>query len=106
MARLGPVLDALDDGEDAPLVALALARAPFATHDTLRVACRRLNTIVASPVFREWRAERGLAEHGLIIAGGRKDDGPTAECAMFSGGRWRSIAPLSDPRQSACSAIV
>ena len=37
-ARLGPVLDALDDGADGPLVILALARVPFMTHGTLRVA--------------------------------------------------------------------
>ena len=30
-ARLGPVLDELDDGADGPLVILALARAPFMT---------------------------------------------------------------------------
>ena len=36
-ARLGPVLDELDDGADGPLVILALARAPFMTHGTLRV---------------------------------------------------------------------
>ena len=34
-ARLGPVLDVLDDGADAPLVIVALARAPFMTHGTL-----------------------------------------------------------------------
>ena len=59
--RLGPVLDKLDDGADAPLVILALARAPFMTHGTLRVVCRRLKTIIASHAFREWRVERGLA---------------------------------------------
>ena len=69
-ARLGPVLDKLDDGGDAPLVVLALARVPFMTHGTVRVACRRLNTIIASRAFREWRVERGLAEHGLVVAGG------------------------------------
>ena len=47
-ARLGPTLDVLDDREDAPLVVLALARVPFTTHGTVRVACRRLNTIIAS----------------------------------------------------------
>ena len=51
---MGPVLDALDDGADAPLVIVALARAPFMTHGTLRVACRRLRTIIASRAFREW----------------------------------------------------
>ena len=70
-ARLGPVLDALDDGADAPLVILALARAPFMTHGTLRVVCRRLRTIIASRAFREWRVERGLAEYGLVVAGGK-----------------------------------
>ena len=52
-ARLGPVLDVLDDGEDAPLVVLALARVPFEDHSTLHLACRRLNTIIASRAFRE-----------------------------------------------------
>ena len=69
-ARLGPSLDVLDDGADAPLVVLALARAPFMTHGTLRVVCRRLRTIIASRAFREWRVERGLAEYGLVVAGG------------------------------------
>ena len=60
-ARLGPVLDVLDDGADAPLVILALARVPFEDHGTLHLSCRRLNTIIASRAFREWRVERGLA---------------------------------------------
>ena len=59
-ARLGPVLDALNDGADAPLVVLALARVPFEDHSTLHLACRRLNTIIESRAFREWRVERGL----------------------------------------------
>ena len=57
-ARLGPVLDALDDGADGPLVVLALARAPFEDHSTLHVVCRRLNTIIASRAFREWLPSR------------------------------------------------
>ena len=31
---------------------------------------------------------------------------PTADCSMFTSGRWRSITPLSGPRRSTCSAIV
>ena len=106
-ARLGRVLDVLDDGEDAPLVILALARTPFMTHGSVRVACRRLNTIIASRAFREWRVERVLAEYGLVVAGGQYPGGvPTAECSMFTSGRWRPIASLSHPRGRACSAIV
>ena len=76
------------------------------THGTLRVACRRLNTIIASRAFREWRVERGLAEYGLVVAGGDGDDRAVADCSMFTCGWWRPITPLSGPRGDACSAIV
>ena len=105
-ARLGPVLDALDDGADAPLVIVALARAPFTTHGTLRVACRRLKTLLRSPEFLQQRVETGLAEHGIVVAGGWRDGRRIADCSMFTCGRWRPISPLSGPRFAACSAIV
>ena len=98
------MLDVLDDGEHAPLVVLALSRVPFMTHGTLRVACRRLNTIITSRAFREWRVERGLAEYGLVMAGGDGDHGVTADCSMLTSGQWRTITPLSGPRTAACSA--
>ena len=52
--------------------------------------------------------ESGLAEHGLVVAGGmRNHDGRlTADCAMLINGRWRPIAPMSGPRANACSAIM
>ena len=95
-ARLGPVLDTLDDDADAPLVILALSRVPFMTHGSVRVVCRRLNTLIASRAFREWRVERGLAEYGLVVAGGYRDGDPIAECSMFISGRWRPITPMSE----------
>ena len=102
-ARLGPVLDELDDGADGPLVILALARAPFMTHGTLRVVCRRLRTIIASRAFREWRVERGLAEYGLVVAGGMQGYRSIADCSMFTSGRWRPIAP---PRRRHCGSMA
>ena len=50
--------------------------------------------------------ERGLAEYGLVVAGGERRGILTARCSMFTGGRWRPITPLSGPRVDACSAIV
>ncbi len=95
------------DGLSDDLVLRLFSRAPFMTHGTLRVACRRLNTIIASRAFREWRVERGLAEYGLVVAsGGRDGQYYTADCSMFTSGRWRAITPLSGPRDCACSAIV
>ena len=65
--RLNPpcLLDGLSDD----LVMRMFSRAPFMTHGTLRVVCRRLKTIIASHAFREWRVERGLAEHGRGCGG-------------------------------------
>ena len=90
------MLDELDDGADGPLVILALERAPFLTHGTLRCVCRRLKTIVASRAFREWRVERGLAEYGLVVAGGKDslEDSPMADCRMITS-EW--YAPIEDP---------
>ena len=104
---LGPGLDALDDGVDASLVVLALSRVPFMTHGTLRVVCRRLKNIIASRAFRECRVERGLAEHGLVVAGGEWERHiSSVDCSMLTSGRWRPIAPMSVPRAQVCSAIV
>ena len=50
--------------------------------------------------------ERGLAEYGLIVAGGYREGRHTAGCSMLTSGRWRPIPPLSCPRRMACSAIV
>ena len=52
------------------------------------------------------RVETGLAEYGIVVAGGERDDDSMIACSMFSSGRWRPIAPLSGPRAAACSAIV
>ena len=103
---MAALLDTLDDGADAPLVILAFSRAPFATHGSVRVVCRRLNAIIASPAFHDWRVERGLAEHGLVAAGGVRDYEPTDACSIFFSGQWRLAAALSFVRRSACSAIM
>jgi hypothetical protein len=103
---MAALLDTLDDGADAPLVILAFSRAPFATHGSVRVVCRRLNAIIASPAFHDWRVERGLAEHGLVAAGGARDFEITDACSIFFSGQWRQAAALSVARRSACSAIM
>ena len=92
------------DGLSDDLVLLLFSRVPFLTHGTLHVVCRRLKTLLRSREFRQQRVDSGLAEYGLIIAGGGSY--PTADCYMFTSGRWRPIAPLSGPRDGACSAIV
>ena len=101
--RLNPpcLLDGLSDD----LVMRMFSRAPFMTHGTLHVVCRRLKTLLRSPEFLQQRVETGLVEHGLVVAGGHLG-GVTADCAMLTGGRWRPITPLSGPRFNHCSAIV
>ena len=95
------------DGLSDDLVLRLFSRAPFMTHGTLHVVCRRLKTLLRSPEFLQQRVETGLVEHGIIIAGGeRGDEMFVADCSMFTSGRWRPIAPMSDPRIGACSAIV
>ena len=101
--RLNPpcLLDGLSDD----LVLRLFSRAPFMTHGTLHVVSRRLKTLLRSPEFRQMRVETGLAEYGLVVAGGERDE-VDADCSMFTSGRWRPIAPLSGLRKYACSAIV
>ena len=95
------------DGLSDDLVLRLFSRAPFMTHGTLHVVCRRLKTLLRSPEFLQQRVEtlgspstasssRGVMRDGVIIA----------DCSMFIGGRWRPITPLSGPRAGACSAIV
>ena len=93
------------DGLSDDLVMRMFSRAPFMTHGTLHVVCRRLKTLLRSPEFLLQRVDSGLAEHGLVVAGGQRGD-VTADCSMFIGGRWRPLTPLSGPRYSACSAIA
>ena len=103
--RLNPpsALDGLSDD----LILRLFARAPFMTHGTLHVVCRRLKTLLKSPEFLQQRVETGLAEHGIIVAGGVANDHPvSANCWMMSGGRWRPIQPMSGPRCAACSVII
>ena len=102
--RLNPpcLLDGLSDD----LVMRMFSRAPFMTHGTLGVVCRRLKTLLRSPEFFQQRVDSGLVEHGIVVAGGHRDEPPTADCTMFTGGRWRPITPLSGPRYAAFSAIV
>ena len=102
--RLNP--PSLLDGLSDDLVMRVFSRVPFMTHGTLHVVSRRLKTLLRSPEFRQQRVDSGLAEYGLVVAGGSGDDGITADCSMLTGGRWRPIAPLSGPRCNHCSAIV
>ena len=96
--------DALSDD----LVLRVFARAPFATHGTVRAVCRRLNTLLRSPEFRRQRLDSGFWEFGLVVAGGRQYGAPVlvGECSIFTGNRWRSLPPMSGPRALACSAVV
>ena len=103
--RLDPptALDGLSDD----LVMRMFSRAPFMTHGTLHVVCRRLKTLLKSPEFLQQRVETGLAEHGIIVAGGTGNDYPmSADCWMLSEWRWRPIPPMSEPRRGACSVII
>ena len=102
--RLNPpcLLDGLSDD----VVMRMFSRAPFTTHGTLHGVCRRLKTLLRSPEFLQQRVDSGLAEYGLVVAGGLRDGRLIADCSMFVGGQWRPIAPLSSPRYAACSAIV
>ena len=95
------------DGLSDDLVLRLFLRAPFETHGKLQVVSRRLKTLLRSREFLKQREDSGLAEYGLVVAGGvRHGTGSIADCAVFTCGRWRSITPLSGPRMTACSAIV
>ena len=102
-------------GDD--LVRTAFLRALFVTHGTLHVVCRRLKALLRSPEFLQQRVETGLAEHGLVFAGGYGLNDRMANCYMLKQRlrrherhhllqEWRRISPLSGPRDEACSAIV
>ena len=83
-----------------------LARLPFMSHGTVRTVCKRCSILIKSEPFRVQRRELGYAEHGVVVAAGvRGQAGCTANCWMYTGGRWRPIAPLSAPRENACSAV-
>ena len=84
----------------------AFLRAPFVMHGTLAAVCGRFKALLQSDVFGELRLEFGLVEHGLVFAGGRVWPHAIAKCRMLSGGRMRSIPPMSGPRARACSIII
>ena len=86
--RLNPPCHLEGLGDD--LVLACSSRAPFVTHGTLHVVCRRLKPFFDRQSFSSMRAETGLAEYGLVVAGGYRD-GVTADCSMLTGGRWRPI---------------
>jgi hypothetical protein len=106
MARPGaePPPPLVDWGEDS--LRSVLVRVPFADHGTMRALCSRIRDLLRSPAFREERLESGCAEHAVVVAGGRRDCRPTAECQLLTGGRWLSIAPMSGPRSLACSVVL
>ena len=91
-------------GDD--LVIRALVRAPFFCLGTLHAVNHRLKALLRSDDFRKQRLELGLAEHGLVVAGGIRSGRATADCWMLWNGRWRSIPPMSGPRSYACSVII
>ena len=102
--RLNPpcLLDGLSDD----LVLRLFARAPFMTHGTLHGVCRRLKTLLRSPEFLQQRMDSGLAEHGVLSAGGVRDDQAFADCLLLSNGEWWRIQPMSGPRWGDCSVII
>ena len=91
--------DALSDD----LVLAALLRAPFEPwHGRLEAVCRRFGAIVgAGGPFRRRRRAAGLAEHGLVVAGGRG-----ARSWLLHAGAWRPIAPMRVARRYAGSCVV
>ena len=83
------------EGLSDEVVIAVCARAPFLSHGTIRCVSRRLNALLSSPAFREERIEAGFAERAVVVAGGFRGGGPTAECWLYAGGRWLAIAPMS-----------
>ena len=69
-------------------------RVPFVCHGNVSALCHRTRDLLRSAAFREERLESGCAEHGVVVAGGRRGIDPTADCQLLTGGRWRRIAPL------------
>ena len=67
---------------------------------------KSFNLLLRSNAFRVQRLEYGVAEHGIVVAGGYYGGGAIADCSMFTSGRWRPIPPMSVRRMGACSAIV
>ena len=102
MDRTRSPLDRLSDD----VVLCLFSRAPFTTHGKLQAVCRRLRTLVRSREFLQQRVDSGLAEYGLVVAGGARGGEPLAECSMLSSERQRLITPLLGPRECACSAVV
>ena len=88
------------------LLLVAFLRAPFVTHGTLCVVCHRFKSLLRSDTFREQRLESGWAEHGIVFAGGVRNDRMVADCLMLSSGQWRPVPPLSGPRWGACSVVL
>ena len=100
-------------------IAIAVfARVPFTSHGTLRVVCRRLNTLVSSAAFLEERREAGCLEWGVVVAGGvrcrtRSEVGRDVAVTtssyswLLSGEQWVPIASMSGgPRHAACSTVI
>ena len=88
------------DGLSDDLILRLFARAPFMTHGTLHCVCSRLKFLLRSDDFRKLRLDYGLAEHGVVIVGGRLG------CHMLLNGLRRPIPQMSEPRLTACSVII
>ena len=95
-------LDALSDD----LFLCAFVRAPFVCHGTLHAVNKRFKTLLRSDDFLKQRLEFGLAEHGVVIAGGMRDVRAVADCHIELNGRCMPISPMSGPRAVACSVII
>ena len=76
------------------LVLRACLRVPFVTHGTLAAVCARFKSLLRSDAFGKLRLEYGLAEHGVVVAGGTRLNEALADCWMLTEERWRPIPPM------------
>ena len=103
-ARLDPQKNPFDILSDEVVITICV-RTSITSHGCLRAVCPRLNELITLPAFRKERVDKGFAERGLIFAGGSRD-GPTAECWLYVGRRWKKIAPMKNPHRFSCSAVI
>jgi len=64
-------------------------------------ASLRFRALPSLPARRWMPAIVPLADGGVLVAGGRMDDAPTASALRLVDGAWRPVAPLPEPLQDA-----
>ena len=92
---------------DDAIVAI-IARCPLASHDALRVCCRRFSRLAERRAIKRHRASVGWGENAIVVAGGDFHMGDPIdidrdETHALIGGRWREMQ--SQPR-SRCDCCV